>query len=141
MLTHQEESPIAKMFRALDSDGNGKLSKQELVETSTSLKLFTPEEAEEIFEKCDMDRSGFIDYNEFLVATMSWNQLLSDQKAQMVFKYFEKCGKLSLDELKSCFTNVSEKEWREFLLQVDEDKNGDISLQEFKEYLINTIRS
>lgn len=141
MLTNQEESPLGQMFRALDTDGNGKLCREELLQASSSFKLFTPEEVEQIFENCDMDKSGFIDYSEFLTASMSWNQVFNKEKVQMVFDYFdsEKCGNLSLEELKKNFKNISEPEWKEFLSEVDTNKDGNISLQEFKEYLVSFI--
>jgi len=141
MLTNQEESPLGQMFRALDADGNGKLCREELLQASNSFKLFTPEEVEEIFENCDMDKSGFIDYSEFLTASMSWNQVFNKEKVQMVFNYFdsEKCGNLSLEELKKNFTNISEPEWKEFISEVDTNKDGNISLQEFKEYIVSFL--
>lgn len=143
MLTNKEESPIAQIFRALDTDGNGKISKLELLEASKSLKLFTAEEVDEIFENCDMDKSGFIDYSEFITASINWNQAFKKEKAQMVFDYFdsEKCGNLSLKDFKACFNNISKSEWKEFLSGVDRNNDGKISLQEFKEYIVSFINN
>ena len=140
MLTQQEESKLGNMFKALDVDGNGKLSKEELIQASQSFKLFTEKEVDDIFENCDIDRSGFIDYSEFLVATMGWNQLFSQEKANMLFKYFEKCGNLSLDDFRACFNNITQDEWNEFLREVDGNKDGNISIEEFKLYLVNAVK-
>lgn len=141
MLTQQEESKLGSMFKALDTDGNGKLSKEELIQASENFKLFTTKEVDDIFENCDIDRSGFIDYSEFLVATMSWNQLFSEEKANMLFRYFEKCGNLSLDDFRACFNNVTQDEWNEFLGEVDGNKDGNVSIEEFKLYLVNAVKN
>lgn len=129
------------MFKALDTDGNGKLSKEELIQASENFKLFTTKEVDDIFENCDIDRSGFIDYSEFLVATMSWNQLFSEEKANMLFRYFEKCGNLSLDDFRACFNNVTQDEWNGFLGEVDGNKDGNVSIEEFKLYLVNAVKN
>ena len=59
------------------------LSKAEL--TVGYEKLFgdqAEEEVEKIFRKVDIDCSGFIDYSEWVVATINKNKLLTREKLQ-----------------------------------------------------------
>ena len=142
MLTNQEESEIGKMFKELDEDGNGKLSKDELAAACTKFGLISLEDVDQIFEKCDMDGSGFIDYSEFLAVSMTWSKVLKQEKIKMIFEFFHagKNGNLTLEELKSYFPQASEEEWKEFLSQIDTNGDGDISLEEFRDYLTKYIQ-
>jgi Ca2+-binding EF-hand superfamily protein len=40
----------------------------------------------------DIDKSGYIDYSEFLVASINEKQILTDEKLLTVFKKFDKDG-------------------------------------------------
>jgi calcium-dependent protein kinase len=95
---------IDKVFRAMDINGDGKLSKSEI---KSGYKEFfgrnlSDEEVDEMFAKVDTDGSGEIDYSEFVVATMNEQNLLSNNKLQIAFKMFDKDGggSISTDEIK-----------------------------------------
>lgn len=64
---------------AFDTNNDGKLSEEELI--AGFEKTMEHEEAvahvEEIMRAWDTDHSGFIDYNEFLTASMNKKTLLS----------------------------------------------------------------
>lgn len=142
MLTNQEESTIGLMFKELDADGNGKLSKEELSAACSKFGLFTLEDIDLIFDNCDIDKSGFIDYSEFLTVSMTWNKVLKQEKVKMIFDFFNagKNGNLSLDMLKSYFPEATEQDWKEFLAEIDVNGDGDISLDEFRDYLTKYIQ-
>lgn len=55
-----------------------------------------------MFDKVDIDQSGEIDYSEFVVASMSQKQILSQNKLKAAFNMFDKDrgGTISLDEIK-----------------------------------------
>jgi calcium-dependent protein kinase len=48
------------------------------------------EDVLKMFDAVDIDRSGFIDYSEFVVASMNEKQLLTDEKLLSAFKMFDK---------------------------------------------------
>ena len=71
MLTNQEESQLGSLFKLLDVNGDGRLSKEELTEACSKIGSINIEEIEAIFENIDIDKSGFIDYSEFLAVSMT----------------------------------------------------------------------
>lgn len=59
-------------------------------------------EVEKMFDAVDIDKSGFIDYSEFVVAAMNEKTLLTNEKLHSAFKMFDKDGSgyISSDEIK-----------------------------------------
>lgn len=141
MLTSKEETPLSRMFKELDADGNGKLSKDELETVCKHHAMITPEEVDEIFTNCDIDKSGFIDYSEFLTISMTWNNVLKEEKLKMIFDYFQigKSGNISVKDFKETFPHIPEEDWLEFLKEVDSNNDGNIDLEEFQAYISKAL--
>lgn len=148
MLNKGERDGLAKIFKAFDKNGDGKLSMQEVKEGYLEHygKVMSDEEVEEMFNKVDTDKSGFIDYSEFVVAAMNENQLTSNEKLQAAFKMFDKdgSGSISADEIREVLsfggTNPLSKEAIDAIIkQVDENGDGDISYEEFVDMMKNVI--
>ena len=140
LLSKSERDGLAKVFKAFDKNGDGKLSMQEVKEGYLEHygKVMSDEEVETMFNAVDTDRSGFIDYSEFVVAAMNENQLTTNEKLQAAFKMFDKDGSgiISPEEIKEVLsfggTNALSKEAIEAIVkQVDENGDGEISFEEF----------
>ena len=73
LLTKSEKENLAKIFKALDKNGDGKLSKDEIYEGYENYfgKHLDREDIDKMFAAVDYDQSGFIDYSEFVVASMN----------------------------------------------------------------------
>lgn len=85
----------------------------------------------------DLDGNGYIDYNEFLAATLNRDKILSKQNLENAFKAFDKdgSGNISLDEIVQLFnqTSISDRTiFEEILKSADTNGDGEISLEEFK---------
>ena len=105
IVAQEEKQDLIKTFEALDADGNGVLTQDELILGNTCgvdfghplgyMKVynFTKKEAEKealkIIKSIDLNNSGEIDFFEFIVAAMQQEQLLSKQKMEAAFNTFD----------------------------------------------------
>lgn len=138
LMTKEYEKELTEAFRALDTNGDGKLSREELLE---GYKQHMPlEEAEQavntVLARVDADHSGFIDYSEFVVASADYQLLLSQNNLEAAFSMFDKdgSGKISSAELKAMLdaqAEVSEEVWTALVKQADQDGDGEIEFKEF----------
>lgn len=87
-LSEKEMEPIKKLFVALDKNGDGKLSMEE-IETGLKAKD-NSKELVELVKSMDTDKSGFVDYNEFLAAAIGDEIYLNKSKLKQAFNMFDK---------------------------------------------------
>ena len=67
MATKEEKNSLIKTFKALDLNGDGKLTSDELMAGYNSKSLeFSQDEIDALISKQDNNQSGFIDYTEFV---------------------------------------------------------------------------
>jgi calcium-dependent protein kinase len=144
---NEEIKELTKLFKLLDENGDGKITKEEL---RTGLKKLVNEESnekssvDEIFFIVDTDRSGFIDFQEFLRACVNKEKLLTEGNLKFAFHYFDRdsSGEITTQELKQVFfknnKKCKEEVLKELIEEVDQNKDGQISFEEFKT-MMNTI--
>ncbi len=107
------------------------MSKEEILEGYDLFfgKNLDKVDIEKMFDAVDIDRSGYIDYSEFVIATMNEKQLLTNEKLQSAFKMFDKDGSglISAEEIKEVLgfgKTLSEEAVNEIIKQVDENGDG-----------------
>lgn len=138
LISKSEKEKLGKIFKALDANGDGKLSKEEIhggYEEHFG-KLLNEDEVDQLFLDVDTDKSGFIDYSEFIVATMSSKKNLSEEKLTAAFKLFDSDGNgtISKDELTHVLSTsgqITQDTIEEILKQADENDDGEINFDEF----------
>jgi calcium-dependent protein kinase len=95
---------MARVFKNLDLNGDGRLSKDEIKEGYHLHygRLISDKEVDTMFDAVDTDQSGYIDYTEFVVASMNEKALLSNERLLAAFKMFDKdnSGSISPSEIK-----------------------------------------
>ncbi|CAD8108765.1 unnamed protein product [Paramecium sonneborni] len=149
MATSQEKQELLQQFQALDLNGDGRLSKDELIVGYSKVMSYTDAELEvaKLMKYIDQDKNGSIDYSEFVLATFNKVKLLEDARLEQAFRMFDKdgSGSISIDEIKGIFgsneTAVSDEVWKELLAEVDANGDGSISFQEFKEIILKAINA
>jgi len=147
LLSKQEKEDIDKVFRAMDANGDGKLSKAEIKNGYLEYfgKSLTDEQIDDMFAQVDADGNGEIDYSEFVVATMNEKNLLSNNKLHTAFKMFDKDGggSISTDEIKQVLSfgqNLDEAVVQQIIEQVDKNGDGEISYEEFAAMMLKNIQ-
>ena len=62
MTTKEEKNDLMKIFKQLDKNGDGKLTRDELLDGYNKSTAITDNEIDELMKKLDNDGSGSIDY-------------------------------------------------------------------------------
>jgi calcium-dependent protein kinase len=129
-------------FIAMDSDGNGRISKQELIDSIAAKSTCCAEEvhkwAESVFDSIDTDGSDSIDYTEWLAAAVRESTFRSEEAMRAAFRAFDADGDGRIDECE--FARVLMQTTQEVAsLLPDFDINGDgvIDFEEFKHLLLS----
>ena len=142
-LSSTDTKELREVFRKMDKNGDGKLSKQELFDEykkkldEIEAKLLV----EQIMNELNTDENGFIDYSEFLKVCLDEKKVLSFNNLQMAFEMFDRDGngKLSVNELKEMIIGrgyMDNKVWSEILVDIQMNGDGEIDVEEFKKIVL-----
>ncbi|CAI2365600.1 unnamed protein product [Moneuplotes crassus] len=134
----EEIDNLSKIFRSADKNGDGKLDKSEISEYFQKYMGSADDaENEHIYSCLDGDKSGYIDYSEFLSATIDKENLLRKQRLINIFNEIDSdgSGDINLKELRQAFktkaSKKTEEEWEKIINEIDKDGNDCINFKEF----------
>ena len=130
-----------KLFNQIDLNGDGKITGEELYLglkqrlNSDSLK----EDVMNIFKNLDMNNDGYIEYEEFVRASVTKEKFMGENVLKFAFRFVDKddSGQITFSEIETVFKNsISDKEHMEEALnkiisEVDINRDGKISFEEF----------
>ncbi|EAS04135.3 calcium-dependent kinase (macronuclear) [Tetrahymena thermophila SB210] len=144
VLNTQDKIELVKHFESLDTNGDGMLSKEELIEGYTKLlgdQLKAKQTVENVFNDLDLDGSGKVEFSEFLVACLQKEKVLTKDRIEKAFKLIDTDGngqitKKELEEMMGGLP-LNEKVWESLLKDCDVNQDGQISLTEFLDLLLN----
>lgn len=142
-----------KLFNSIDVNGDGKITKIELL---TGLKKVLninddslEEDVDKIFKNIDADNNGYIEFEEFVRGCIDKEKLLSEDVLKFAFRYFDKdgSGEITREEIKEIFfanvkknDNVNLEQQLEYIIsEVDINGDGKISIDEFAHMMKNMI--
>ena len=94
---------IEKTFKQIDVNNDGKLSREELhagFAKYMNIDL-SIEELEDLMNKADVDRSGYVDYSEFITVASNRNKILSTANLRRAFEAFDtdRSGSITKEEI------------------------------------------
>ncbi|XP_047043431.1 calcium-dependent protein kinase 21-like [Lolium rigidum] len=130
----EELDKYVQMFHLMDKDKNGNLSLEELMEGLHINGQPVPEsEIRMLLEAADTDGNGTLDCDEFVTVSLHLKKMTNDEYLTAAFRYFDKDGSgfIELDELRQEL-GPNEQAILEIIRDVDTDKDGRISYQEFE---------
>jgi calcium-dependent protein kinase len=138
VVSAHEIQALRASFEAIDTNGDGKLSREELLQQFRA--TMNSDEAQiavdGILKELDKNQSGEIDYSEFLGACMSTNNVKSKANLSQAFKMFDQdgSGSITVNEIKALLgdkNHIEESVWRDLVSEVDQNGDGVIDLKEF----------
>lgn len=148
MVKKEETEEFRKLFMEFDANGDGHLTKDELV-AGLSKAMGSEEakkEVERVMEYIDVDGNGFIEYEEFLRAAMKKEKILTQENLKTVFDLFDKdkSGKISIAEIREVLgadMEISDNIWTEIVAEIGISHNTEeeISFKQFKEMMDKLI--
>uniref|UniRef100_A0ACD5YVU1 Uncharacterized protein n=1 Tax=Avena sativa TaxID=4498 RepID=A0ACD5YVU1_AVESA len=135
-LSEEELAGLKEMFKAMDTDGSGAITFDELKEGLKRLgSNLNESEIRDLMEAADVDNSGTIDYDEFIAATVHMNKLEREEHLLAAFAYFDKDGSgyITVDELEEACRehNMADVGIDDIISEVDQDNDGRIDYGEF----------
>jgi calcium-dependent protein kinase len=142
LISQAEKQELSQVFKALDINGNGKLTEDELFSACT--KVWGHEvkfqDIKNIINEIDIDGNGIIDYSEFLIASINRQKLLTTERLEIVFQMFDKdgSGKITAKELKEMvdYHDIDEYCWENLISEVNSNQEGEVTLKEFKDMML-----
>jgi calcium-dependent protein kinase len=142
------------LFNEIDSNQDGKIEKSDLANAFMKYSNLNQNQASKkansVFLNIDTDKNGFIESEEFIRACINPDIFTSEKYLRSAFSYFDNDGDgtISIPEVESKFfgfsKNKNEKtklKLRQMFDQIDENKDGVISYQEFSNMIKGLISS
>jgi len=145
LMTKEERDKLTDFFMALDKNGDGKLTHEELVsayECISDNELMAGREIEDLLKETHFEKNIKINYTDFLVAAANKKKLLTLENIKKAFATFDvnKKGYITPEELKTVLgpgKKFDEKVWKKIIAEVDTKELGKISYDEFERLLMN----
>jgi calcium-dependent protein kinase len=138
---------LLKLFKECDINNDGKIGADELLISYGKYFPVAPEEQiekiQEFIDRIDINKSGFIEYAEFLTINNIINQNINKKMLKEVFDFFDfnKNGSIQIDDLKEIFEdfNVDEEKFQTMLIEFDKNNDQEITFTEFYEILTSYL--
>ncbi|CAD8111488.1 unnamed protein product [Paramecium sonneborni] len=147
-LTQEQKREIFYIFQEFDTNRDGKISTQELIQgykkyqTSTKLE---DQDIEKLVKRIDSNGNGYLDYTEFLLACQDKKKLLTVEKLKLVFAQLDvdKDNALSMIEMRRIFggNRISDKNWENILRQTNLQQKSVLTEQEFLQFINKTMQN
>ena len=147
LIKKQHRQTILKIFKIMDDSGDGQLGKEEI---QTGFQLLLGEElsaaqVDEIMRNVDLDGNQYIDYLDFLIASVDFSRAAFLGYCKEAYRVFfnrseEPLDRQEFSELLCQGKFIKEELIKQTLDQIDQDESGTISFSELVESFIQNLR-
>jgi calcium-dependent protein kinase len=128
---------LRDVFMHIDKNGDGFLSIEEVKQAAERFEFMI--NPDEVIKMCDVDKNGYINYSEFLAATVNRSTAYSRKNLQNAFRRFDRNGdgKIDLGELKEALgTQNCDTMFQLMIEEADLNGDGVIDFDEFVQHMI-----
>ena len=149
LVRKDERNKLEKQFKDWDTNGDGVLSKEEIINGYRKTYGKVDEhEIENMIDSIDLDGNGVIDYNEFLTCSMNKDKILRNDYLKICFQEFDTdgSGKISVDEISTIFKRGGDENsddleaFKKMVNEIDTNGDGEISFEEFKDIIVKFFK-
>lgn len=152
-LTHnfvkkEELTSLKNVFMAIDTDIDGKISQNELKKCLKQLEIpVSDDEIQSIMKRIDFDNDGFIDYPEFIQATICKKDLFTEDNLKAAFKLFDtgSDGTVSVKELEEILgvdnKDIDKNVISQLLKEINKTEDDEFTFEEFKSIIMDCLNS
>ncbi|XP_010548415.1 PREDICTED: calcium-binding protein CML19 [Tarenaya hassleriana] len=145
-LTKQKRREIREVFDLFDIDGSGTIDAAELSVAMRTLGFeINDEQINELMAEVDKDRSGAIDFDEFVqMMTTKLSERDSMEELSRAFQIIDhdNNGKISYHDIKymakELGENFTDREIEEMIQEADRDEDGEVNFDEFMKMMRKT---
>jgi len=135
-VSSDDEDQLKRMFARIDYNKDNNLSQNEIVDSLISLGMYEPQaklEAQKIMNASDVDKNGYINFEEFVEARARTKLSNNVLVLHGVFKVLDNNndGFVSSQELKGILSAEQDEEINNMIKEVDKNNDGKISFDEF----------
>lgn len=139
LIKSEEVNNLRRIFECMDRDSDGRINKSEI--KKAFLEVFQQklenEDIEYMMKSIDHDNSGYIEYEEFIRATISRDIILNEENLRLGFDLFDidKNGFISPEEINKTIgggKSISDNLMVELLAEIGKDLTQEISFEEYK---------
>mmetsp|Transcript_142627 Transcript_142627/g.246878 ORF Transcript_142627/g.246878 Transcript_142627/m.246878 type:complete len:529 (+) Transcript_142627:106-1692(+) len=138
-LPDEDIQALQQTFRALDTNGDGLLSPEEIREGLAQQGLQVPQELQDILKSVDLTGSGQMDYTEFVAASMDKKLFMKRDICWQAFRVFDLDGdgKITKDELGKVLSGDKLRgafdagKLGRIISEADKDGDGCVDFEEF----------
>jgi len=149
----EDVQEACKLFNKIDINGDGKITKDELIKGFQQFLEVSPDsivdDVDKIFRNIDSDNNGFIEFEEFVRGAIDKEKFLQEDTLKFAFQYFDKdgSGEITSEEIKKVFFSTNTKinpevvdnQMKLIIQEVDQNSDGKISFQEFSTMMKNIL--
>ena len=150
-LNADELAEFREIFKLVDRDGSGTITKEELAELMETLGIdATQEEVDMMISEIDTDDNGSIDFDEFVsVMSRRVDATYSSTQVKDAFKLFTstgsqaQSGRISTEALLRALTTygtdkLTQEQAEDLIKQLEPDENGMINYEEYVDMMMST---